>query len=532
MSDPVLFAFPGVKILQPDEKPGAASPGFLLLMAENVPAEWDPSRTDLFLRLQFTPDSPAAHPIDLLIEASNNLTKLDASTFQLSTSFGQLAIVFPPLVANIPLEDQRIDIPVEVRRGMTWEPIIREFENEIDRFVVYRKNEFSLAEGGGLATSASGSKGGYGYPDEKAGSRSGGEFGGRSISPDMTGIKPYDPRDYHGSPSEEGRLVLVDEENGSEVGEVGGMKVHADGVHVGSKDPVEVTVADDGQVNVREAYLADAMDPAYANSTIVGTAANVSRLIVTTSNYLGKALNSGANTFTQKTKPAEKPLTFQPSTHTRMEQLHNFSSSAAKLSSQTIGRATYFAQTAGAKLAGHKPRDPTVNAERGGRPAKPGILNKSMIAFGVVGDGLEHAGKTLLGHGQEAATKVVSHKYGPEAGQVARRATGSIKNVGLVYIDAAGVSRRAVIKGVAKGVVIGHVKGGGDVIVPASDGEKGEKLASPTTPGRMSPSSSRTPPPGPPPSYGSAMQQGEGGQMYFPPPPQEKGGNMNGEYRY
>jgi spartin len=212
-----------------------------------------------------------------------------------------------------------------------------------------------------------------------------------------------------------------------------------------------------------------------------------------------------------------------------MEQLHNFSSSAAKLSSETIGRATYFAQTAGAKLAGHKPREPNVNTERG-RPSKPGILNKSMIAFGVVSDGLEHAGKTLLGHGQEAATKVVSHKFGPEAGQVARRATGSIKNVGLVYIDAAGVSRRAVIKGVAKGVVIGHVKGGGDVIVPGGD-QRGEKVGTPGSPGRAGPSGTGSPPPGPPPSYGSAMQQGNGGQMYFPPPP-EKGGNQAGEYRY
>ncbi|TKA65609.1 hypothetical protein B0A55_09901, partial [Friedmanniomyces simplex] len=43
-------------------------------------------------------------------------------------------------------------------------------------------------------------------------------------------------------------------------------------------------------------------------------------------------------------------------------------------------------------------------------------------------------------------------------------------NVGLVYIDVTGVSRRAVIKSVAKGMVVGKVRGGGEVVVGGGDG--------------------------------------------------------------
>jgi len=52
----------------------------------------------------------------------------------------------------------------------------------------------------------------------------------------------------------------------------------------------------------------------------------------------------------------------------------------------------------------------------------------------------------------------VNHAYGPQAGEMAATLAGAGKNVGLVYVDVAGVSRRAVLKGVAKGLVVGRVK--------------------------------------------------------------------------
>jgi spartin len=93
-----------------------------------------------------------------------------------------------------------------------------------------------------------------------------------------------------------------------------------------------------------------------------------------------------------------------------------------------------------------------------------------MIAFSTVADGIAYSGKNLLTSSGGAASTMVGHRYGDEAGSIATELAGGVKNVGLVYIDVTGVSRRAVIKSVAKGMVVGKVKGGGEVVVGGGDG--------------------------------------------------------------
>ena len=93
-----------------------------------------------------------------------------------------------------------------------------------------------------------------------------------------------------------------------------------------------------------------------------------------------------------------------------------------------------------------------------------------MIAFSTIADGIDHAGRQLLASGSAAATNVVGHKYGAEAGDAAHKITGGVKNVGLVYIDAAGVSRKALIKSVAKGMVVGKMPNGQSLVVGTGDG--------------------------------------------------------------
>jgi len=215
-----------------------------------------------------------------------------------------------------------------------------------------------------------------------------------------------------------------------------------------------------------------ARHPAYKDSSLVQNAAAASRLIVTGSSYLGNMLVSGAEGFTKKTKPATTPMTFKPTTHERVRKINTFTTGAAGLSARTVGQVTKYAQNIGANLAGKKARqskgtnpDGTPNTEY-----KPGLLNKSMIAFSTIADGIAESGKSLLTTTGSAATTVVGHKYGDEAGNITSQLAGGVKNVGLVYIDVTGVSRRAVIKSVAKGMVVGRVKGGGEVVVGGGDG--------------------------------------------------------------
>lgn len=217
-----------------------------------------------------------------------------------------------------------------------------------------------------------------------------------------------------------------------------------------------------------------AMHPAYKSSTLVSKAAMASRLIVTTSSYVSKTLTSQADNYTTKSAPTTKPMTFTPTTHAHIRKVHAFTDGAAGLSAKTVGQVTKYAQNIGASLA---KRNASQKAHKGigpdGKPVedyKPGLLNKSMMAFSTIADGIDQAGRNLLASTSSAATTVVEHKYGSEAGDISRNIGGGFKNVGLVYIDATGVSRRAIVKSVAKGMVVGKVRGGGDLIVGGGDG--------------------------------------------------------------
>ncbi|KAF2758570.1 hypothetical protein EJ05DRAFT_475874 [Pseudovirgaria hyperparasitica] len=301
--------------------------------------------------------------------------------------------------------------------------------------------------------------------------------------------RPYNPADYKpgegyvtagssSKPASHGQVVLVDEENGSVVGELteGDMIVDDSKLKPGRKDPVEIQISEDGKrIEVRpvtEDYLNDSRHPAYAKSTLVQNAAAASRLIVTGSNYLSSVMVNQANTFTQKSKPSSKPMSFKPSTHTNARKINQFTTSAAGMSAKTVGSISKVIQNKVAGLAGHKDR-PHKGYDKDGKPVedyKPGLLNKSMMAFSTVVDGIEAGGRSLLANTSTAANTVVGHKYGPEAGDLSNELTSGIKNVGLVYIDVAGVSRRAIIKSVAKGMVVGKVRGGGTVIVGGGNG--------------------------------------------------------------
>jgi spartin len=337
-----------------------------------------------------------------------------------------------------------------------------------------------------------------GYPAEKGGQ----------------GAAPYNPQNYRpgegyaqpghsgagsGMP-QHGHIVLVDEENGSVVGELSeGFNVIEDpNVKHGSKNPVEIQLPQDPSSNrisvstVPPEYLRDAEHPAYKTSRLVSNAAAASRLIVDTSGQLSQMLQSSADNFTHKTKSNPKPLTFTPTTHERVRKINAFTQGAAGLSAKTVGQVSKYAQNLGAMA-----RRGGKGLDKDGKPQagyKPGILNKSLIAFSTVADGIDQGARNLLTSGSTAATTVIGHRYGREAGELTQNlAGGALKNVGLVYIDAMGVSRRAVVKSVAKGMVIGRVKGGGDLVVgaggnggivmPAQDGRGAGPAGNPSVPG-------------------------------------------------
>ncbi|KAK4697409.1 spartin, partial [Lecanoromycetidae sp. Uapishka_2] len=306
----------------------------------------------------------------------------------------------------------------------------------------------------------------------------------RASYPTGSSEKKYNPADFapgegyvgSGHGNGHGHIVLVDEEDGSVVGELaeGFSVVEGNDVHPGSKRPVEITLPQEGEgnqinvTNASEEYLKMAKHPAYKDSTLVQNAAVASRLIVTGSGWLANQMTSGADNFTKKTKPNPKPMTFTPTTQARVRKLNGLTQGAVGLSAKTVGQVTKHAQNLGATLSRRGDQQKSMKRDREGY--KPGLLNKSMMAFSTIADGVDYASRNLLASGSSAATQVVGHRYGEDAKNVAGGLVGGVKNVGLVYVDAAGVSRRAVIKSVAKGMVVGKAPGGGDLVVGSGDG--------------------------------------------------------------
>ncbi|KAI0025553.1 senescence-associated protein-domain-containing protein [Xylariomycetidae sp. FL0641] len=291
---------------------------------------------------------------------------------------------------------------------------------------------------------------------------------------------PYNPAAYkpgegyvQGSRSAHhgGQIVLIDEEDGSVIGELSeGYQVVDSSVKAGSKEPVEISLPAEGEANQLEVVPASKetiemdLHPAYKKSFLVSKATTASRLIITTSDLVSNAMQSGSDRFTKGTQPTNKPVSFNPSTHEHVRRIGTFSGGVADLSSKTVGQVTNLAQNIGASIASRKDKDGT---KRGygpdGKPLegfKPGLLNKSLMAFSTVADGIDQATRNLMTSASSSATTIVTHKWGAEAGELSKHLGGSVKNVGLVYVDVTGVSRKAIIKAVGKGMVVGKVKVG------------------------------------------------------------------------
>jgi spartin len=246
---------------------------------------------------------------------------------------------------------------------------------------------------------------------------------------------------------------------------------------------VEITLPTEGnQLSVVPASaetIEMELHPAYKKSFIVSKAAYASRLIITTSDFVSNAMQGGSESFTKNTKAASKPMTFNPATHERVRRIGKLSVGAAEMSSKTVGQVSKVAQNLGAHLLGRGQKDKSGTRGYGpdGQPLdnfKPGLLNKSLMAFSTITDGIDQAAKNLLESASSSATTVVTHRWGDEAGELSKHLGGSVKNVGLVYVDVTGVSRKAIIKAVGKGMVVGKVKIGNnqtaDVIVGEDNG--------------------------------------------------------------
>ncbi|WWC62042.1 uncharacterized protein I303_104630 [Kwoniella dejecticola CBS 10117] len=110
------------------------------------------------------------------------------------------------------------------------------------------------------------------------------------------------------------------------------------------------------------------------------------------------------------------------------------------------------------------------------QPKKRALLGRILLAGEVVLTSLEATAHDLINNGTIAASSAAGHKYGADAGEATALVGGSVKNVAVVYIDVAGVGRRAILKSTAKGFVKAKLADGETVKLQAEgQGENGIK---------------------------------------------------------
>ena len=224
------------------------------------------------------------------------------------------------------------------------------------------------------------------------------------------------------------------------------------------KDPVLVDILSDPTSKENTLIVKLATLPEGSKSSIVNVGNFVSSGIVYTSNALSKGISSSANWYINRRPTSDLPISFQPATPERVRKIHHLSNTVVTVSAKATGLLASAAHSLGSGI-----RSKISSSDKSGK--KPNFLNKSLIAFETIADSIDASTKQLLNTSSSAATNVVRHKYGEQAADISHNLGSVVRNVGLVYVDARGVTRKALIKGAMKGMVFRAKVGNGEEVL-------------------------------------------------------------------
>jgi len=272
------------------------------------------------------------------------------------------------------------------------------------------------------------------------------------------------------------RLVLMDESNGDIFGDLAmpfnedqNLQAQIDSRH-DDKEPVVVTfdgtTSPNGTPNVQISILSDVTSKyGKSSSKIVGGAEYLSRGILYGAEKLGSGMSSAASSYTTSTKPTDSPLVFSPTVKTGINKVHGFSTTAFDFTSKTLNAIVDVAGSVGTKVGGIGNNRTTKD----GSPKPPGAVKKflgnSFTAVNTVLESFEVGSKHVLSSTGEASTTVVGHRFGPDAADASKKTFGSLRHVVVVYIDARGVARKALVKGFGKSAVTAQFGKNGQVVL-------------------------------------------------------------------
>lgn len=263
--------------------------------------------------------------------------------------------------------------------------------------------------------------------------------------------------------SETNSLVLVDSKTGNELGALQGMTISPSLNLPEDKSPVDVIIdPETDQVKIEPHIVVEYEKEDY----ILSSASSLSNGLIFVANKVSTGLESVANWWVENRPASDKPLVFSESTKKNVERLSSVTATGASYSRRAVDALGDAAASVASRLMPNdKPEGTEASEKQTDAPIKApdGLLNRSLIAFSTVMDGMDTATQTLLQSATSSSTRVIGHSYGPEAKALAERFSRTVTNCTLVYIDTRGIYRKAIIKGLGKSLFNGVV--GDDKVV-------------------------------------------------------------------
>lgn len=200
-------------------------------------------------------------------------------------------------------------------------------------------------------------------------------------------------------------------------------------------------------------------------------------------------------------EPNKEPIVFSETTRTNVKRVHNISGKAVKVTSATTALIHTAVEKLADRVAGrdNAPSSHTKGAtspylsrspgggaspatsfsnipQHGGPPPplpprkKPGLLNRLLTSTDLLLTTVESSAYHLISHGTNSLSTALGHKYGKDMEDSVKHVGESVRNVGVVYVDARGVGRRALLKTAGKRIVFGDKKGHQQEVVFGGDG--------------------------------------------------------------
>ncbi|KAL5533502.1 ADH6_3 [Sanghuangporus sanghuang] len=274
----------------------------------------------------------------------------------------------------------------------------------------------------------------------------------RSVSPGL-------PHEKLHNDDLRGRLVLVDENDGELVGTLGEQyNIREDNAlqtRGHEKDPVIVDIPADGDTTRAENVYVYPV-PLDQQDSIMKTASIISRGMVLATDAINAGIGAASSLYVTHAKPNEKPLEFSDRTRGNVRRMHKISGKAVEVTAKTTGlihgaleRAVGHISGSDKKKAKSGATTPTPSAP-GSPPPRLPLKNRLFLATDMLLTTAENSAKQLLEHGTMHVSEALGHKYGNDMREASLLVGQSARNVGIVYIDARGVGRRALLRKAGK----------------------------------------------------------------------------------